>query len=770
MATAPMSTDPSRLSFAEVAASAAKDNVALASFATIAASSSAVRDAQIENIAPAVSQNGVTDTPSAAASSAGAKGPTKGTATSTDDQTAKKKATVEVKPLAAKKEKDLTDAVKALHIRDSTPSLVVNGSGIAATTHKRDVADGFSEDPFQRTGSGSDVETKPPSLDGKSITSGTTFALDEKESLRPDDSASVKAAEDDDTFSGRGSIVAGSRIGSEAAARAYRAQFYEPPDRRSMQPMQERHSQGIVTPQSGSSGQQTTDDKSKPLVGPAGSTEAFTLFYRQTPDEKLLEALESPKDRIFLLRLEQDVIEFVKDSKMLTHKLADYYHMTHQVDAVAGAVRIFRTPFCRIPPSLTSISNPPTSGNTPPPNLPAMKIMRRGGDGDTGPSPSKATSETGSETKEKALAAKEKLSREEREAVYLAARERIFGKEDKSGEATPETEDGNEMSRSSSVSTKDKTGQGKRGKLGKQRRDDSESFDVRSQYTPFFPQQQAQPSWVPTQNYAPMGVQQYNGVVQGNYQNQIQPQFVPPPQQFNPTLMSNGSMQSYSNIPQQYPPQTQLRFQPHSAPITAYGSPVQTPQPLQQWAPQAPYQNGAYQARGTVTPGAPNTIPYAFGQLPSTANPADPKSQHPIPGSFNRHAFNPKTQSFVPGNQGLPVPQPISHHGSPHHGSPHHGSPHLSYNNFTPPQQQFGNGMGYSMARQGSNNSLPSYHASPHMTHRPMMHQNLPQGLPQGIPQGMPMPQGMVPNGQPGNHLPNFGNPSTLPPKPPTGV
>jgi hypothetical protein len=93
---------------------------------------------------------------------------------------------------------------------------------------------------------------------------------------------------------------------------------------------------------------------------------------------------------------------------MLTHKLADYYHMTHQVDAVAGAVRIFRTPFCRLPPSLTSISNPPTSGNTPPPTMPTMKIMRRGGDGDTGPSPSKATSETGSDGKDKALSAKEK--------------------------------------------------------------------------------------------------------------------------------------------------------------------------------------------------------------------------------------------------------------------------------------------------------------------------------------------------------------------------
>lgn len=125
--------------------------------------------------------------------------------------------------------------------------------------------------------------------------------------------------------------------------------------------------------------------------------------------------------------------------------------MTHQVDANAGSVRIFRTPFCRLPQSLTSISNPPTTGHTPPlPPVPTMKIMRRGGD--TGGSPSKATSETGSEGKDKALSAKEKyagpkscstehllifsrLSREEREAAYNAARERIFGPS--TGDATP---------------------------------------------------------------------------------------------------------------------------------------------------------------------------------------------------------------------------------------------------------------------------------------------------------------------------------------------
>ena len=135
-------------------------------------------------------------------------------------------------------------------------------------------------------------------------------------------------------------------------------------------------------------------------------------------------------------------------------------------------------------------------------------------------------------------------------------------------------------------------------------------------------------------------------------------------------------------------------------------------------------------------------IPYPYGQLPSTANLADPKSQHPIPGSFNRHAFNPKTQSFVPGNVGMPIQQPISHHGSPH----------IPYNGFSNPPQ-FNNGLGYNMSRQGSNTSLPSYHASPHMAPRPMMH------------------QGVSSNGHShGSHLPHFGNISTLPPKPPPAV
>lgn len=84
--------------------------------------------------------------------------------------------------------------------------------------------------------------------------------------------------------------------------------------------------------------------------------------------------------------------------RMLTHKLADYYHMTHSFEAVQGAVRIYRTPFCRVPPSLASISETTTSTatNSQPPAVLPKKIMRRGEEGGHPSSnPSKATSDAG---------------------------------------------------------------------------------------------------------------------------------------------------------------------------------------------------------------------------------------------------------------------------------------------------------------------------------------------------------------------------------------
>jgi hypothetical protein len=294
----------------------------------------------------------------------------------------------------------LVSGLKDLKLEAKAPlNLVVDGSlgGMPERPSKVGNSQTPSDDTSQRADSSSELGTKPPSLDGKSITSGTTFALDEKESLRPDDSASVKAAaEDDDAFSIRGSYMASSRLGSDVAARIQRIQIGDMPPRGlpAHQLLAGTKIQGVSTPQSGNSDKQVVPDPKVALVGGTATPDALApnAFYSQNPDDKLLEAMQSPKDRIFLLRLEQQVIDFVQDSKepymdlppsnsfcrMLTHRLADYYHMTHSYEAAAGAVRIFRTPFCRIPPSLSSIATASTPGSSSPaPVVLPRKIMRR---------------------------------------------------------------------------------------------------------------------------------------------------------------------------------------------------------------------------------------------------------------------------------------------------------------------------------------------------------------------------------------------------------
>ena len=209
--------------------------------------------------------------------------------------------------------------LKELKLETSTPNLVVNGSTVDKSTA---ISNNQTppDDASQRAESGSELGTKPPSIDGKSITSGTTFALDEKESLRPDDSASMKAAaEDDDSFSIRGSYIPGSRMGSDIAARLHRIQIGDMPPRAlaSQHMLAGDKGQGIVTPQSGISDKQGSGDQKLPLPGGTATPDSLgtNSFYSQNPDEKLLEAMQSPKDRIFLLRLEQQVIQFVQDSK-----------------------------------------------------------------------------------------------------------------------------------------------------------------------------------------------------------------------------------------------------------------------------------------------------------------------------------------------------------------------------------------------------------------------------------------------------------------------
>lgn len=196
------------------------------------------------------------------------------------------------------------------------PTISIDGPSVKVERPQTVSRESGASDESQRADSNSELGTKPPSLDGKSITSGTTFALDEKESLRPDDSASVKAAgEDDDTFSVRGSLMAGSRMSSELAVRSRGIQLGDAADRRLVQPTVENSGHGILTPQSNTSEHPPRDPAEMGPLPVDGSTDALNLIYQHGPDEKLIEAMGTPKDRMYLLRLEKDVIEFVQNSK-----------------------------------------------------------------------------------------------------------------------------------------------------------------------------------------------------------------------------------------------------------------------------------------------------------------------------------------------------------------------------------------------------------------------------------------------------------------------
>lgn len=169
--------------------------------------------------------------------------------------------------------------------------------------------------------SSSDGSGKPPSIDGKSIASATTFALDEKESLRPDDSASLRAVEEEDVASPPESIIADSRQGSDhGAARAFRDQLHEIAV---MNPQPHRGVPPGRFPTLPNGPHTLFDPNQVPLVARSNVPPVSNGLTPMTgnpdltvvPDEKLLEALQSPRDRLFIVKLEQDFIDFIKETR-----------------------------------------------------------------------------------------------------------------------------------------------------------------------------------------------------------------------------------------------------------------------------------------------------------------------------------------------------------------------------------------------------------------------------------------------------------------------
>lgn len=280
---------------------------------------------------------------------------------------------------------------------------------------------------------------------------------------------------------------------------------------------------------------------------------------------------------------------------------------------------------------------------------------------------------------------KSKLSREEREAQYKAARERIFGdfQESVTSESASTGENSASLSRSSSSS-------GKR-KARKHKTPKDDSFEARSAFTASYAPMHMQN--MPAQYQPQYPEQAYPGSYQGhpggyganmNYgttPTQSYPHFEPSMQyngamgygpsnttQFNPAdtwssiqSSSPNGYYNYSASPPGYQqnvspvmPQMNNQFmqQPRSG--------MQQPQNWLNNQFQAPYHQPPGPAGSNVnnwsgyqpTVALANATSYAYGQLPAQNYAANPpyNAQQPVPGSYSRSLFNPQTRSFVPNN------------------------------------------------------------------------------------------------------------------------
>ncbi len=165
--------------------------------------------------------------------------------------------------------------------------------------------------------SSSNSSAKQPNLDNKSMASVTTFALDEKESIRPEDSASLKATEEEDRLSAQGSGPPGSRVGSDSGARAFRDQLREISNMAAPIPRGvpgDPFAPALIMNPSVAYEDGTIQPAVQPPSLPPQNLPGM-MVQQTVPDERLVEALSSGRDRVWVLKLEQDIIDFVKDSK-----------------------------------------------------------------------------------------------------------------------------------------------------------------------------------------------------------------------------------------------------------------------------------------------------------------------------------------------------------------------------------------------------------------------------------------------------------------------
>lgn len=200
----------------------------------------------------------------------------------------------------------VTNAIKGL-------SLSKNATIPPRGPHSAESGESLEDDQSHLSNS----STKQQSFDTKSMASVTTFAMDEKESIRPDDSASVRAVEDDETPNATSReasfhrdpepVPAGPQTSSRPntsgvtiAVRRYHTLTLTNPPRFGDLPV-------VPVVQAEDSRQTRLIDSGTQPTDPDERASTLPI----APDEKLLDALASPKDRLPLLQLEEKFLGFI---------------------------------------------------------------------------------------------------------------------------------------------------------------------------------------------------------------------------------------------------------------------------------------------------------------------------------------------------------------------------------------------------------------------------------------------------------------------------
>lgn len=417
-------------------------------------------------------------------------------------------------------------------------------------------------------------------------------------------------------------------------------------------------------------------------------------------------------------------------------------------------------------PTPLSVLHAATS-STPPPAMPAMKIMRRNEGGkpatDDGMGASSSVpSKTGSEAGESGhdgerggsstgTPAKDRLTltREEREAKYQAARERIFRDFPESKSSENGNSDPGAMSRSSSTSGRKKT--------QRQKTPHDDSFEGRSQFNAYYPGMSYAQGSVPYNvamndpsvagppcmlgpGVAPPGM----GYIQNSQNGAMYPAQMSVnsmsqyPMPVSPQMATSSPWQNGAITPQSpysgYASINQSPGMPSAKPSPAMGSyPMPNGMPYQPTPPSWPSSHfpGGYQqptarnqapAPWTSYPSQPVNPAYPYTQYPGqhlNSGMQGPAGSHPMPGSYNRSAFNPQTRSFVPG--GAPLGRHPSRGGPPGVGAypsmPGGVSP--QWAGFPDPSPNSHDPMGRAMPAGGRGDSIAKWGTPSHLPPKP---------------------------------------------------